>query len=78
MGGMRAERRPTSTRPAGLRGEPGNGGGRQRLGISRLQAEHGYDVAGAVEDELTPDASGKAAIEVDLDRRAEVRLSPRS
>ena len=56
----------------------GNGAGRQRLGIADLQPEQVYDVAGAVQDQLTPDASGKAAIEVDLDGRAEVRVSPRS
>lgn len=57
---------------------PGNGAGRQRLGIADLQPEQDYHLAGAVQSAVTADATGKASIDVDLDGRAEVRVTPRS
>jgi hypothetical protein len=57
---------------------PGRGGTRQTLGIADLDPEHTYDVTGAVEREVTADASGGARITVDLDNRIELRLTPQA
>ena len=57
---------------------PGNGGGRQTLGIADLLPEQVYDVTGAAQQEVTGDASGNAHLEVDLDDRVEIHITPRS
>jgi hypothetical protein len=57
---------------------PGNGGGRQTLGIADLVPEQVYDVTGAVEHEITADAGGDGRINVDLADRVEIHITPRT
>ncbi|MEX2555394.1 MAG: hypothetical protein WEB06_07175 [Actinomycetota bacterium] len=57
---------------------PGNGGGRKRLGIGRLDPGRSYAVRGALPSEVVADGDGKAVLEVDLAGRTEVRIAPRS
>ncbi|MEX2555390.1 MAG: hypothetical protein WEB06_07155 [Actinomycetota bacterium] len=55
---------------------PGDGAGRQPLLFERLAPSKTYAVVGGVEDRVTADAEGRAAIRIDLDGRKEVRLTP--
>lgn len=55
---------------------PGNGATRQALGIERLVPGKSYALRGAVEDRITADPQGSAAIRVDLEGRKEVRVTP--
>jgi Linalool dehydratase/isomerase len=50
--------------------------GRQRLGIEQLRPGTTYRVSGAAVDEIVADARGRAALEVDVDARREVHLTP--
>jgi hypothetical protein len=56
---------------------PGGGGGRERLGITRLRPGAAYAVRGAVQDEVVASAEGTVEIDVDLDGRLEVVLAPK-
>ncbi len=55
---------------------PGNGGGRQTLEIADLLPEQTYTVTGATEPEITADSQGGARVEVDLDGRRELHITP--
>jgi hypothetical protein len=57
---------------------PGTGGGRQTLGIADLLPDQDYDVRGALQSEIIGDAAGNALIDVELDGRVEVHITPRS
>jgi hypothetical protein len=56
---------------------PGTGPSRQAIGVVDLLPEQVYDVTGAVQQEITPDAAGSARLDVDLGDRAEVHITPR-
>jgi hypothetical protein len=56
--------------------QPGDGPKRTNLGIARLVAGREYRVAGATSDTVTADSSGRALVEIDIDGRLEVRLTP--
>jgi hypothetical protein len=55
---------------------PGDGGGRQPLGIERLRPGVTYTVKGGVEPEVVADAHGRASVEVDLHGRTELVIAP--
>lgn len=55
---------------------PGDGGGRTRLGLSRLVAGREYAVTGALSPTLVAGADGTATVEVDLADRLELRVRP--
>lgn len=55
---------------------PGEGPVRSRLTIGQLRPGTRYAVAGARVAEVTADHEGRAAVEVDLDARREVRVAP--
>jgi Linalool dehydratase/isomerase len=57
---------------------PGDGPGRQTLRIADLLPEQAYDVTGALQDEITGDAAGNARLDVDLEDRVEIHITPRS
>jgi hypothetical protein len=52
------------------------GSGRQALGLVRLRPGARYRLSGAVEDAVVAREDGSATIEVDLEDRIEVRLTP--
>ncbi|HVK27917.1 MAG TPA: hypothetical protein VM575_06235 [Nocardioides sp.] len=55
---------------------PGAGPLRTRIGLAQLHPGASYDVRGAREATVTADSQGRAALEVDLGGRTEVRISP--
>lgn len=55
---------------------PGSGGGRVALSLDRLRPDHTYSVRGATVDRVTADARGAARVEVDLDARQRVSITP--
>ncbi|MGH2796058.1 MAG: hypothetical protein ACRDKG_17340 [Actinomycetota bacterium] len=57
--------------------QPGNGGGRKRIGIGRLVPGRSYSAHGTVDDPVVADDMGRAVIELDLAGRTEVRIAPR-
>jgi hypothetical protein len=57
---------------------PGAAPGRRSITIADLLPEERYDVRGAVADEVVGGADGRAIVEVDLDGRVEVQITPRS
>src|SRR5947208_14887274 len=56
---------------------PGAAGGRRSITIADLLPEQTYDVRGATSDELVGGTDGRATVEVDLDDRVELTVSPR-
>ncbi len=56
---------------------PGPQPGRRRLVVARLRPGRSYDVTGAVEPTLLADEEGTADVEVDVDGRVEVTVTPR-
>lgn len=56
---------------------PGEGPLRTRIGLAQLRPGASYDVRGAWPETVVADGEGRAALEVDLGRRTEVRVSPR-
>jgi hypothetical protein len=57
---------------------PGGAGGRQSIEIADLLPEQRYDVRGAVAEEVVAGQDGRAALEVDLDGRVELSITPRA
>jgi hypothetical protein len=55
---------------------PGDAKGRQTLTIARLRPSHTYRTQGAVDADVTADAFGKAYVQVDLENRHELRVTP--
>ena len=55
---------------------PGNGTGRHRLRIDRLEPGGAYAATGTVDATVTAAPDGTAHLDVDLDDRLEVRLAP--
>jgi hypothetical protein len=55
---------------------PGGAGGRSELVLERLRPGASYAVRGAAADTVTADGDGRARLEVDLDDRVEVTVSP--
>ncbi|NKX86840.1 linalool dehydratase/isomerase domain-containing protein [Nocardia coubleae] len=55
---------------------PGDGAGRFSLGLDRLRPGSTYRVRGGVEESVVAAADGTARIQVDLDGRHEVRITP--
>jgi hypothetical protein len=54
----------------------GAGTGAQQLEIERLRPNSRYQVRGARQATITADAAGRAALDVSLIGRTEIRLSP--
>ncbi len=52
--------------------------GRQSISIADLLPEQRYDVRGATTDELVAGRDGRAALDIDLDDRVEIVITPRS
>jgi hypothetical protein len=57
---------------------PGVAPGRQQVAIAALLPEQRYDVRGAVIEELVAGRDGRAALDVDLDGRVELTITPRA
>ncbi len=57
---------------------PGAGSGRRAIAIADLLPEQAYDVRGAVAGELVAGSDGRASLEVDLDGRVELAITPRA
>jgi hypothetical protein len=57
---------------------PGSTPGRRSITIADLLPEERYDVRGALADEVVGGIDGRAIVEVDLDGRVEVQITPRS
>jgi hypothetical protein len=57
---------------------PGVARGRRSIAIADLLPEQRYDVRGAVTDELVAGGDGRAVVDVDLDGRVELTITPRS
>ena len=55
-----------------------NGGGRFDVELSQLRPNGEYDLTGATAESLVADAQGRATVEVELNGRRELRLTPRS
>jgi hypothetical protein len=57
---------------------PGATPGRHSITIADLLPEQRYDVRGAVVEEVIGGGDGRAVLEIDLDGRVEVQITPRS
>jgi hypothetical protein len=57
---------------------PGAAPGRRQVKLADLLPDQRYDVRGAVTDELVAGRDGTALLEVDLDDRVELTITPRS
>jgi hypothetical protein len=57
---------------------PGVAPGRQQVAIADLLPEQRYDVRGAVIEEFVAGSDGRAVLDVDLDGRVELTITPRS
>lgn len=55
---------------------PGNGNGQQTLGLAQLVPGRSYGVRGAAHTTLTADADGKAMLNVMLDGRTAIEITP--
>lgn len=55
---------------------PGRAGGREVLDIAQLKPNQRYRCEGAVKTSATADGEGKISLEVELDGRTEVRITP--
>jgi hypothetical protein len=55
---------------------PGAGGGRIELSLARLRPGREYRITGAIVDSITATGDGTATVNVDLNKRTEVRLHP--
>ncbi len=55
---------------------PGASGGTKKLGLAQLDAGRSYTVAGAMPSSITADRDGKATLEVVLDGRVAVTVTP--
>ena len=56
--------------------QPGNGAVRTRLAFDRLRPGQTYRIDGELTDTITAEANGHALLDIDIDRRLELRLHP--
>ena len=56
--------------------QPGNGAVRTRLAFDRLRPGQTYRIDGGLTDTITAEANGHALLDIDIDRRLELRLHP--
>jgi len=57
---------------------PGAGPGRRTITVADLLPEQRYDVRGATVGEIVAGHDGRAVLDVDLDDRVEITITPRS